>query len=552
MHTPPDFPYPTSVSTDAPPAADPSPASPGRWLALLLGLLALHAVLWTVLPVVCYDSAPLDVGEMLYWGQQRPMGTYKHPPLPAWAADLAFTGAGGLWGVYLLSQLATVAAVLATYGLARTMLPRRESFFAALATLTLYLVTYTSPEFNNNVALLFFWTVAITLVRRGLKAGAVAGLGWWIAAAGALAGAGLSKYAAVFLAGSLALYMLCTREGRRALRTPGPWLCAGLSIALTVPHLRWMQETGWVGLEYARTRADRAPFQDVLSLLNFVLVIAATMIPAALCLWPLRQPPLHRRELARAIHEATPEGPSPDDRRYLFFVAIVPILLHIAVGIVMGVGLRAAWATCLLMPLPLWLLSRTRTRPAGGERLSLAAIGAVLAIFAGVFAVMALRTPRWPDRSPRIAFPMDQLAEHIGRRWTTFIRSGQPPALIGDAWLAAGAAIHMPTRPPVSAAYERLFEEPPPDPSDPLSEPRTDPRIDPWVRTEDLRVQGGVILWRLDPSGPTPTFTTNDNIIRMFPTAFEVPPIELTYPGSDSPIRVGIAIIPPLSVLKGG
>ena len=71
--------------------------------------------------------------------------------------------------------------------------------------------------------------------------------GWWWLAAGALAGLDcLSKYSALFLAPGVLLWLLLSARGRRALRTPWPWLAAVIALAVFAPNIAWNADHGWM------------------------------------------------------------------------------------------------------------------------------------------------------------------------------------------------------------------------------------------------------------------------------------------------------------------
>ena len=44
---------------------------------------------WTAAASIRYQNPPVDVVEMLAWGSRWEWGYYKHPPLPAWCAEMA-------------------------------------------------------------------------------------------------------------------------------------------------------------------------------------------------------------------------------------------------------------------------------------------------------------------------------------------------------------------------------------------------------------------------------------------------------------------------------
>ncbi|MGB6284472.1 MAG: hypothetical protein WBG18_08650, partial [Xanthobacteraceae bacterium] len=51
------------------------------------GFLAMHFVVWTVLPALLYVNLPLDLIEALVYGREWQLGYDKLPPLPWWLIE---------------------------------------------------------------------------------------------------------------------------------------------------------------------------------------------------------------------------------------------------------------------------------------------------------------------------------------------------------------------------------------------------------------------------------------------------------------------------------
>ena len=76
---------------------------PGKCLAIVL---ALHVLVWTLLPALTSHNLQLDLVEDLALGREWQLGYWKHPPLPWWAADLVYRVTGNVNAVYVLGPLA--------------------------------------------------------------------------------------------------------------------------------------------------------------------------------------------------------------------------------------------------------------------------------------------------------------------------------------------------------------------------------------------------------------------------------------------------------------
>lgn len=98
-----------------------------------------------------------------------------------------------------------------------------------------------------DTPLLFFWTVALWALAKGSRAGeADRGRRAWLLMAGLSAGLALaSKYPAFLLTGGAAVWLLVTPLGRKALRTPFPWLGLALAGLVFTPVLAWNAGHGW-------------------------------------------------------------------------------------------------------------------------------------------------------------------------------------------------------------------------------------------------------------------------------------------------------------------
>jgi hypothetical protein len=95
-----------------------------------------------------------------------------------------------------------------------------------------------APDAPNGLC----WTLTLWAAMRAMRgAGA-----WWLAAGAAAGLACLSKYSALFLAPGILTWLLATRDGRRALATPWPWLAGLIATAVFAPNVLWNADHGWI------------------------------------------------------------------------------------------------------------------------------------------------------------------------------------------------------------------------------------------------------------------------------------------------------------------
>jgi hypothetical protein len=266
-----------------------STLSPG----LALGAFLLAA---TGLRLLIGAAIPLTEDEAYYrlWSLRPALGYFDHPPMIAWwiATGRQLAGDSPL-GVRLLPTLATTATSWLTYDVARQIgLGERVAARAGVWLNATLLVGFAGELAVPDEPATLFWTAALACAFR-----AQTGRGAWWLAAGAAAGlACLSKYSALFLAPGLLLWLALTTEGRRALRTPWPWLGALAAGAVFAPNVAWNAEHGWMTFAKQFGRVAAASFQpgflaklllDQALLLNPLIALFVVVAVRRRVAWPL-------------------------------------------------------------------------------------------------------------------------------------------------------------------------------------------------------------------------------------------------------------------------
>jgi hypothetical protein len=186
-------------------------------------------------------------------------GYVDQPPLVAVAAWLAAPAGYQLVALRALPILAAGGTVYLAVRLAKEL--GGGAFAQALAGLATLLMpaylllgnTLTTTSFEP-----FFWTLAIYLTIRLVRAQAAARPQLWLALALTLALGAYAKYSIVLLVGALVAGLLLTNE-RAALRTPYALCAAGLTLLLLAPNLAWQAAHGWPFLEVVRGDAAHRP-----------------------------------------------------------------------------------------------------------------------------------------------------------------------------------------------------------------------------------------------------------------------------------------------------
>jgi hypothetical protein len=247
--------------------------------------------------LVAGGLAPLTEDEAYYrlWSLKPDFGYFDHPPMIAWWLWLGRQIAGDTaLGVRLAPALGAAVTTALIFDLARQAgFAERVGLRAAVwfnATLLIGLGGELAvPDVPNTL----FWAVALCCAFRAVREGRGA---LWLAAGAAAGLACLAKYSALFLAPGIVLWLLLTREGRRALTTPWPWLAAVIAVAVFSPNIWWNAQHHWVTFQKQFGRvagSDFAPIYvlkllaDQFGLLNPLMAVFLGLAIARRVAWQL-------------------------------------------------------------------------------------------------------------------------------------------------------------------------------------------------------------------------------------------------------------------------
>ena len=213
------------------------------WLGLALAAAA-------AAQVTLMAAVPVQPEEAHHWnfGCHLDSSYFDHPPLLAWSIAIGRLLFGdtrvGVRFIPLLCDFGTIwlCARLAgqIYGEAAA---RWAVLMYALQPAAFLVGGWGFPD----APLLFFWMLTLSFVWQALQSERP---GWWLAAGTGLGGALLSKYTAAFLVPSLLLYLLVSRDRRRWLATPWPYVACVVSLLVFAPVLYWNWAHDWASFRF--------------------------------------------------------------------------------------------------------------------------------------------------------------------------------------------------------------------------------------------------------------------------------------------------------------
>ena len=353
-------------------------------------LAAVHVVVWTLARFLAQPNAPLDVVEMAYVGHEWRLGYANHPPLAAWVTE-ASLAVGGVWVVYLASQLAMITCLWAAWRLGREMLTPGAALLGALVLECCLYYHFTTSEVNNNVALCPFWALSVLFFYRALQTGAAR---HWIAMGACLGVAMLAKYSLVMLLVPMVAFMVLHPRARRHVATPGPYLALCTAFVVFAPHLLWAGRQHFPALQWAieRTRGEEYSGSRLVNVLWFVKDQLPAVVPMLAVLLPLTGWRWRLRRLDPAERFA---------RAFLVAMGLGPFVAQVILALALDLKLRSMYGSQLWTFTGVLLLFSLVLRPEAARWRS-AAIGCVVIGGAMVFAAV-FYDQAWPYVRPRQA-----------------------------------------------------------------------------------------------------------------------------------------------------
>jgi 4-amino-4-deoxy-L-arabinose transferase-like glycosyltransferase len=471
-----------------------------------------QAALWVLVPSLTYTSPPGEVPTLLAIGHEFLLGSERGPPLAFWLGELAFR-IGGIVGVYVLAQVCIVATYWAVFALGRAIVGVRHAVLAVL--LMAGIAAFTMPTANFGPAVLAapFWALSLLHFWRALGEGK---RGAWFPLAISLGLLLLSSVTGVILLALMIAFTLAMPQGRRALLHPEPW-AAGLLLAIVIfPVAFWIARNDKIflaGILGSDTTGHSA--------LWLASLISGTHLGMMLLIALASGFPRPKKQRAPEIDRTMPVGLPA--KIYIYTFALVPMVLAVAAAAALHrVGPLAPVAPLVVLStLAIMVLAGDRVRIFRERIVSTAWVG--LLTVPPALAAFSLVLMPWITKSElATAQPARAEAAFFADAFTR--RTGKPLRYVaGDPQLAPLIAVAAPSRPHVYFDWA--------------------PEQSPWATPEDVKRDGGVLVWPAPGTSRTPPQRLVDQFAGLVP---EVPqtfrrPVNGLLP----PVRLGWAVIRP-------
>jgi Dolichyl-phosphate-mannose-protein mannosyltransferase len=482
------------------------------WLAALA-----QALLWLVVPMLFYSAPPGELAQVLAIGHEFQFDSDVGPPLAFWLAEIAFR-VGGLFGVYVLSQICVVATYWCVFKLGSAIVGPAQAVLAVLLMVGISPFTVPTPDFGPAVLTMALWAFTLLhywqAVARGRRQS-------WYALGAAAALIMLTSEAALILLGTLVMITVLTERGRAALDRMQPWIVSAGLVCVLFLHLLWLEgSSDSLTPTIERLRAAGIADRNTLSWLQLLgmLVLAHAGLAILVMLaggWPrVRTGPLPALKRG-AVDEFAGS--------FVKVVALVPALLSTILAVVLGRVLPIGGVAPLVVPSALAVVLLA------GDAIELYHQRILGFAWAGLLIVPALMVPAVMMLLPWTVgtdLAVDEPASAMGRFFADSFqsRTGHPLAVVtGQIGPAALVALGAPSRPSV------YFDE--------------DPERSPSVTPDIIRQRGAVVVWLAADTTPTPP----PDIKAYFPDLVpEVPRLfERRVQGRMPALRLGWGVIRP-------
>ena len=472
------------------------------------------AVIWVLLPTLLHSGYRNDTIEIQSIAPEWVLAIHKHPMLPAWILEIVNILTDRSFAApFIASQWCTILALWSVWQLGRTVLDERLALLGTFALLPYSFFTSQSVLYNHNNVLIAFWCLSMLLVFRAFQTNRKR---YWINAGVILGLTFHVKYPALLLVISILTYMFMREEGRKYLRTPGPYITTLITFLVFLPHVVWLFYHDFAPITYASESGKPISqwFQRILVPVFFAarqliywIPTLIIMIPAIGFCWQWKV----------QHHE---QNGSKECEKFLFYCFMIPLMCHMLYCGIKGVHLRMAYGAPFWVFGGLWLLLRFQTIKDPMRSLQQAT---VLTIAVQLVTISGWLVTFYSGKQPGLVYyPMQELGTLCDQRWHSRFPGSNCPYIAGDdIYLVGHAAFAMSVKSRVLLPQGT------------------------WAKDDDLNQKGGMILWEstaLESGMP-------EHFRRRFPRAEALPEIlELPYKTEAKipPLRIGIAIIPPL------
>jgi 4-amino-4-deoxy-L-arabinose transferase-like glycosyltransferase len=486
-----------------------------------------------MLPSLLHTSYCGDAIEVQNIAPEWVWATKKHPMLPAWVLEILNILTCRSFAVpFIATQLCTLLTLWSVWQLGRTVLNERLALVGAFSVLPCLFFACKPVWFNQNNVLIAFWALSMYLTFQALQTNQKR---YWISAGIALGLAFHAKYPTVLLVISILAYMFMREKERKYFWTPGPYITTLIAFVIFLPHIIWLIYHDFPTIAYAVNKIPMprwlAPFYFAGGQLLYLALPLVVFTPVLGFIWKWKV----------QHHE---QGKTRECEKFLFYCFIIPLIVHILYGGIMGIKVLLEYGATFWSFFGLWLLLRFQHKQDTLQifRQTTILTVTIMLLIASGFAALSY----FGQQHPKHYLPMRELGVTCEQLWHSQFPTVNCPYIAGDNLGLVGHTAHaMTVRPSVIMPQGT------------------------WADDDDLNRKGGMIVWE---EGTPQTVTVsplfvwhalpqhhslqyNDgdglpaHLRRRFPEAqvlAEKPELPYKVGPKTYTLKLGIAIVPPM------
>lgn len=487
------------------------------WLFVII-----HTLIWTLGPALMRPTLPHDTLEGITWGLQWQLGYSKHPFLTAWlcAGVTQLFGTVG-WPVYLLAQVAVSLTFVASWQLAKKIMPPTHALIAALALEGVLFYNINSFNLTPDTLQSPLWALLALFFYKALTTQKISN---WFFTALFAALAVCTKYQAVVILIPMLLLCLINSQARGSFTKPGVYLAIGLFLALIAPHLVWLYQHHFITLSYAET-ASAAYTQEKTYLshlvyplrffINYIIAVAGLF----LLLWPF-----YFRAKSKIEIESF-------NWQFLLMIGLGPAFLSLLICMLTGDYFPPRWATPYFFALGIIVIGFLK--PALSAR-QLKQFAVTLIIFSSLlFTIRMVTLSLYPRVESDAFLPNKKIAVELSKLWHEQYHSPLP-FIAGSNYLVALVTPYLPDSPKPYLSWSN--------------------QSSPWINEQELHEKGAIFIW---DEGQNYTWDADswshthlsEAVLHRFPELKILPHYTFYRNVDQHPIIIGVALLPPKTKL---
>ena len=397
--------------------------------------IAIHLIVWTLVPSLTNNNLPLDTIEALAWGSNLDWGFNKHPPASAFFIEIFYQIFGSQdWAYYLLSQIFVVISFIVVFKFAEELFRNKTlSLISVLLLEGIYFYNFTSPEFNVNVCQLPFWSLCVYYswqlfdkreisVKDCILLGVFAAIGF------------LSKYLFIYLLVAIDLLFFYVIFIKKYQKFDFKHLISlEVFIILLVPHLIWLTNNDYATVTYglARTGLQNSNLLDhILYPVMFLGKQVGILIPFFIMSFFLVKKFKFKISLK--------------DKKLLFliFINLGPLILMFLTSMITGSKIRTMWMT------PFYLFFGVLIIYLFQAQINLKKLNGFMSVFLilFIFSPFAYAYISITETDKRTDYLGKEIATKVQYVWS---QNNKEPIniVLGDEWVAGNLSYHLKSRP---------------------------------------------------------------------------------------------------------